>query len=239
MPQVRVAAGVTTWLRFDAPIDKASLEVQAREKRFHLVDAGEHVIALNPSLEPAPGEKLSVKVRYRGGTPPVQAAFWLVTDSTQVDKEVEVHRPGVQGTQEVHPARCQVAGPAGLVLSGRLDVEGVRAQRFETKTGIQNGLEGDGGIGYRAGSWGLVAVRVRNLPGQTPWVPVQARLTRADGTGVKVLSPEMDTAQLAPGEEGIVAVETEVPFWGSGEAFQLELTDSSGTRRLLILGVML
>ena len=238
-PQVRVAAGVTTYLRFDAPIDKASLEVQAREERFHLVDAGEHFIALNPSLEPAPGERLRVKVRYRSGTSPAEAAFWLVTDSTQVDKEVEVRRPGAQGTQEAQPARCEVGGPAGLVLSGRLDSDGVQAERFETNTGLQNGLEGAGGIGYRARRWGLVAVRVRNLPGQTPWVPVQARLTREDGTGVKVLSPEMDTAQLAPGEEGLVAVETEAPFWKVGAAFHLELVDTSGTRRLLISGVML
>jgi uncharacterized protein (TIGR02268 family) len=238
-PQVRVAAGVTTYLRFDAPIDKASLEVQAREERFHLVDAGEHFIALTPSLEPAPGERLSVKVRYRGGTSPGEAAFWLVTDSTQVDKEVEVRRPRAQGTQEAQPARCAVGGPAGLVLSGRLDLDGVRAQRFEGKPGIQNGLEGAGGVGYRAGRWGLVAVRVRNLAGQTPWVPVQARLTRADGTRVKVLSPEMDTVQLAPGEGGIVAVETEAPFWEGEDVFQLELADASGTRRLLILGVRL
>jgi hypothetical protein len=236
VPEVRVAAGITTYLRFDAPIDKASLEVKGREERFQLVDAGEHFIALNPSLEPAPGERLGVKVRYRGGTFPGEAAFWLVTDSTQVDKEVEVRRPGAQAAQ---PVRCEVGGPAGLVLSGRLDLDGVRAQRFETNTGIQSGLEGYGGIGYRAGRWGLVAVHVRNLPGQMSWVPVQARLTRADGTRVKVRAPEMDTAQLAPGGEATVAVETEAPFWKVGDVFRLELTDSSGTRRLLIHGVML
>ena len=237
VPQVRVAAGVTTYLRFDAPIDKASLEVQGGQERFQLVDAGEHFIALNPSRELVPGERLSVQVRYRSGTPPGEATFWLVSDSTQVDKEVEVHRPAVP--QEVQLAQCAVGGPAGLVLSGQLDSYGVRAQRFETKTGIQTGLEGDGGVGYRAGRWGLVAVRVRNFSGEAPWVPVRARLTRVDGTEVKVLPPKMDTAQLAPGEGAMVAVETEAPVWEVGAVLRLELVDSSGTRRLLIPGVML
>jgi hypothetical protein len=80
---------------------------------------------------------------------------------------------------------------------------------------------------------------VRNLPGQKPWEPGEARLTLADGTPVKVRSVEMNRAQLAPGEEGLVAVETEAPFWKAGEVLRLELLDKGGSRRLSILNVVL
>jgi hypothetical protein len=95
------------------------------------------------------------------------------------------------------------------------------------------------GEGYRAGPWALAVVRVRNLPGQKPWEPGEARLTRADGTPVKVLSVDMNRAQLGPGEEGLVAVETEKPFWKVGEVLRLEVMDKSGVRRLPITQVEL
>jgi hypothetical protein len=60
-----------------------------------------------------------------------------------------------------------------------------------------------------------------------------------DGTPVKVLSVDLNKAQLGPGEEGLVAVETEAPFWKVGETLRLELLDKSGTRRLSIPKVAL
>jgi uncharacterized protein (TIGR02268 family) len=128
-----------------------------------------------------------------------------------------------------------VSGPAGLVFSGRLNLKGVQARRIvSVPPGTQSGLKVVKGEAYRAGPWALAVVRVLNLPGQKPWEPGQARLTRPDGTPVKVLSVEMNKAQLAPGEEGLVAVETGTPFWKVGEALRLELLDKSGSRRLLI-----
>ena len=56
---------------------------------------------------------------------------------------------------------------------------------------------------------------------------------------MRVLSVDMDKAQLGPGEEGLVAVEPEAPYWKSGQAFRLEVLDKSGTRRLPILEVVL
>ncbi len=248
---MRVAVGTTTFLRFDAPIERGSLEVEGRKERFHLVDVGEQFIVLEPALAPGPGERLGLKVRYRGGAYPVQAVFALVSHDTQVDGEVKVaRRPRTPESLEAElaekngqlaalQARCGQGGPAGLVFSGRLDLDGVRARSFEVPSGTQHGLTVAGGDGYRAGRWALAVVRVRNLPGQPPWVPRQARLTRADGTLVKVLHVDMDRAQLAPGEEGFVAVETEAPFWKVGDVFSLELVDTSGTRRLLLPAVLL
>ncbi len=251
VPEVRVAVGTSTSLRFDAPIERASLEVEGRKERFHLVDVGEHFIVLEPSLAPGPGERLGLKVRYRGGSSPAQATFSLVSHDTEVDGEVKVARhPRTPESLEAElaekdaklaalQARCGESGPAGLVFSGRLDLDGVWARTFEVHSGTQQGLKAAGGIGYRAGRWAMAVVRVRNLPGQPPWSPVQARLLRADGTPVKVLHVGMDREQLTPGEEGVVAVETEAPFWEASDTFSLEVVDLSGTRRLLIPAVLL
>ena len=105
--------------------------------------------------------------------------------------------------------------------------------------GSQGGLKVVEGVWYRAGPWALAVVRVRNLPGQKPWEPGEARLTLADGTPVKVRSVNMNKAQLAPGEEGLVAVETEAPLWKVGELLRLELLDKSGSRHLSLSEVKL
>ncbi|MCY1075532.1 DUF2381 family protein [Archangium lansingense] len=250
-PEARVAAGVATYLRFDAPIDKASLELEGRPARFRWVEAGERLVAVEPSVDLGAEEKLVVRVRYKDGASPAVATLVLVSHPTLVDKEVEVvRRPRTlealeaalaEKEAELAALRAQygAGGPAGLVFSGRIDRNGVVARSTEDVPGIQGGLKVVRGMGYRAGSWALAVVRVRNLPGQKPWAPGSARLTRADGTPVKVLSVEMDKAQLAPGEEGLVAVEPEVPYWKAGQVFRVEVLDKSGVRRVPILNVEL
>ena len=252
VPEVRVAAKVTTYLRFKAPIDKASLEVDGRATRFRLEDPGEYTLALEPAAELDPEERLLVRVRYKDGGTPASATLALVSHPTLVDKEVEVVRrlrtvealEAALAEKEAELAALKAqhgaSGPAGLVFSGRIDQEGVRTWRIaHVPAGTQSGLWVTGGDGYRASSWTLAVVRVRNLPGQKPWKPGAARLTQKDGTPVKVRSVEMNTAQLAPGEEGLVAVETEAPSWKVGAVLHLELLDEGGNRPLPILNVPL
>jgi uncharacterized protein (TIGR02268 family) len=135
VPEVRVAAKVTSYLRFNAPIDRASLEVEGRATRFKLVDPGEYTIALEMAIEPEPGERLIVRVRYKDGASPAYATFALVSHPTLVDKEVEVvRRPrtveALEATLAEKDAQLAalraVSGPAGLVFSGRLDLGGVQ-----------------------------------------------------------------------------------------------------------------
>jgi uncharacterized protein (TIGR02268 family) len=249
VPEVRVAAKVTTYLRFNAPIDKASLELEGRETRFKLVDPGDHTLALEVAVEPGPGERLLVRVRYKDGGPPGYATLALVSHPTLVDKEVEVvRRPRTVEALEVALAEKEaelaalkaVSGPARLVFSGRLNLAGVKARSFEQSfIDTRSGLKVAWSEGYRAGLWALAVLHVQNLPGQNPWEPGEARLTRADGTPVKVLSVDMNKAWLAPGEEGLVAVETAAPFWKVDEDLRLELLDKGGSRRLSLLGVKL
>jgi uncharacterized protein (TIGR02268 family) len=242
-----MAAGIATTLRFDAPIDRASVEVEGHDTHFHLVDPGEFTLLLEPSVELKPGESLRVTVHYRDGAFPSEASFVLVSHPTQVDKEVKVARPPLTpealaawvAQQQVEltalRARCGDSALAGLVFSGRLDKTGVQVLRFNAPPGAQAGLKVSEGLGYRATTWALIVFKVLNLPGQQPWTPGQVRLTRADGTRVKTRPVRMSQEQLAPGETGLVVMETEpLSSKNEEEVLRLELLEANGPRRLLI-----
>lgn len=242
VPEVRVVTKVTSYLRFTSPIDKASLEVEGRATRFKLVDPGEYIIALEVAVEPEPGERLIVRVRYKDGGTPAYATFALVSHPTLVDKEIEVvRRLRTPEVLEAELAQCQAGGPANLVLSGRLDRNGVQTRPIAIgpNSQVQAGMKLEDGTGYRAGTWALAAIRVHNLPGQQPWAAGEARLTRADGTPIRVVSVRMDRPRLAPGEEGLVVAETEFPSWKAGEILRLELREKGGGRHLVIGAVKL
>jgi uncharacterized protein (TIGR02268 family) len=244
---VRVAANTLTIFRFGASIDRASVEVEGRATRFKLVDPGEYTLALEPSVEPAPGERLILRVRYKDGATPAYATFVLVSHPTLVDKEVEVvRRPRTVEALEARVAhmeaelvalksQCAQSGLPNLAFSGLLDVKDVRAKTFKGKAapGYKGSLEPGRGTGYRATRWAMVVVRIRNLPGQPAWAPGTARLTSTTGTPVKVLSVHLEKPRLLAGESALVAVLVEPPAFGEG-LFQLELVDTEGGRLLPI-----
>ena len=230
-----MAVNIATTLVFNAPIDRASVELEGRATRFRLVDVGERTLYLEPIVAPGDGERLGLRVRYKDGASPASAAFALVSHPTAVDTRVDVVRSRrTPEVLEMALAQCEAGGPASLVLAGLLDQDGVRAQRIKTIGDIQSGMSPMKGTGYRASSWALVSVLVHNLPGQMPWTVGEARLTRADGTPVKVRSVRMDRPQLAPGETGLVVAETEAPYWTAGEAFRLELRENGSGRHVVI-----
>ncbi|WNG20955.1 DUF2381 family protein [Cystobacter fuscus] len=251
-PEVSVAAGIVTYLRFDAPLDRAAIEVEGRSVRFRWVEVGDTILCLEPSVDLGAEEKLVVRVRYRDGASPAKVTLVLVTHPGVVDKEVEVvRRPRTLEALEAALAESQAevtalkaqsgaSGPAGLIFSGRIDREGVQVRRIEkVPTFTRGGLEVTDGMGYRAGPWALAVIHVRNLPGEKPWRPVSALLTRQDGSPVKVRTVEMDKAQLGPGEAGVVAVEPDAPFWEAGQVFLLQVMDKSGARQIPRLEVVL
>ncbi|WP_073564975.1 DUF2381 family protein [Archangium sp. Cb G35] len=242
VPEVRVAADIATTLVFDAPIDRASVEVEGQRTRFRLVDVGERTLFLEPLVVPGDGERLGVRVRYKDGASPAYAVLALVSHPTEVDTRVDIARmQRSPAALEAALARCEAGEPANLVLSGRLDRRGVRAERIIIASGsqVQAGMKLEDGIGYRAGTWALATIRVHNLPGQQPWTAGEARLTRANGTPVRVVSVRMDRPLLAPGDVGLVVVETEMPYWTAGEVFRFELREKGGGRHLVIGAVEL
>ncbi|HYO64896.1 MAG TPA: DUF2381 family protein, partial [Archangium sp.] len=234
VPEVRAAAGVTTWLRFDAPIDRESLELDGLGARVRLVDVGEHTVAVELLQELEPGRRLSVRVRYRDGAAPQQAVLALVSHPTQVDKEVEVvRRPAPPVVLNV-----EGGGPGGSPEQG--DTRGLRATRFRARIppGNTSGLKVRSSEGYRTTSHAFIRLVIRNLPGQKPWTLGAVRFSCVDGTAVGVRHIRLDKSPLQPGDTGEVVVETEAPV-SSQTLFQLELMDSEGGRPLSLEDVEL
>ncbi|MFB1479512.1 DUF2381 family protein [Corallococcus sp. RDP092CA] len=252
VPELRVAAGALTVLAFDAPLDRASVELEGRE-RFRLVDVGERILALEPAADLGPGERLGLRVRFSDSARPEQAAFVLATQPAAFDGRVQVFRraqsiPALQAElAEVRAelaslrGRSEVASPAGLTLAGLLDENGVAARRIESQPAreMQSSLRVMSGFILRAPAWGVVSVDVMNS-GKTPWAPTEARLTNSTGgVQVPVLGVRMKQPRIGPGEVGTILVEATSATWKAGTVFLLELMDETGTRRLLVPRVVL
>ncbi|HYO59068.1 DUF2381 family protein [Archangium sp.] len=247
VPEVRVAARVSTYFRFDAPIDRAAVEIEGRPVRFRWVDVGERLVAVEPAVDLGAEEKLVVRVRYKDGASPAVATLVLVTHPTLVDKEVEVVRQArsrealeaalaeKEAAFTALKAQCARSGLPHLAFSGLLDSKDIQVRPFlgMAAPGHNSGLAPESGTGYRATRWAMVVVRVRNLPGQPAWAPGTARLTSASGAKVKVHSVHMEKPQLQPGEAALVVVMVEPPS-ANEKLFQLDLVDAQG-RRLLPL----
>lgn len=242
MPEVRVASGNLTTLVFNAPLDRDTLELD--RTRFKLADTGERSVSLEPAAELGSGERLVVKVRFKDKALPAQAVIALVSHASEMDGKVEVDRKANtpeallaalaqrEAELEEFKARCVGGGPAGLVLSGWLNVE-TRSIPLVDKVSVveAGGLRTKELFAYKGTFSALLDIPLENLRGQKPWVLGQARLTGPGGVPLKLLSVQMKPAALAPGEGGRIVVETEVSPWAPRTAFNVELVDAGGQRR--------
>jgi hypothetical protein len=86
--------------------------------------------------------------------------------------------------------------------------------------------------------WALAVIRLRNVTGARRWALGEVQLTSARGAPVKVLSARVSRPYLAPGEEGLLLVRTEAPWWTLGEELLLVLKDKEGARPLPLSGVV-
>jgi len=248
---VRVARGTLTTLTFDSALVPKGVQLAGRETHFERVDEDERLVSLKPRVDLAPGERLLLTVRFGDGAAPPEATFELVAADEAVDASVEVVRRArsaealqaelreLKARYEALRDRSGEGGPEGMVLSGWLSQD-IRARRFNARVPANNasGLKVEYGVGYRTGKWALVAVRLRCLPAARRWALGEARLTTARGAPVRVLSVRMDRPQLAPGEEGLVLVRTEAPWWEVDEELRLELKDKEGGGALPLSGVV-
>ena len=131
-------------------------------------------------------------------------------------------------------ARHAGSGPSSLVLSGWLHEKLPKPIRFRAVMGSANatGLEATQCVGYAGQTSALLAITIRNPQGQKPRAPGGARFVSADGKPVIVLSVQMKSPQLAPGEEGLVVVEAKTPPWAERGPFRVELVDATGEQLL-------
>lgn len=255
--ELRVAPGVATVLLFDAPLERGGMELEGRA-RFRFVEVGERTLLLEPSVELGQGERLILRVRYSDGASPAQGAFALVSTASEVDSRVEVfrRRDSIELLQvelaEVRSqlaskdaalnalhARCAASGPAGLVIAGLLDIDGVRGHRVKRvdATNRAGGLALEDGLALHAASWSVVSILVRN-DGPEPWTATTARLSSlSSGERVDVVAVRTKGSAIAPGESGLVVIETKAPPERAGEIFRLEVGEEGEKGRRLSLKV--
>ncbi len=242
MLELYVAGGNLTTAAFNARLDPDTLVVD--RTRFKWAEVSEHFLMLEPFADV--GERLIVQVGFMDRSLPTKAVIAVVSKEDVMDGKVEVDRRAntpeallaalnqKEAELEELKARYAGSGPAGLMLSGWLtENSGPVRLAVKAPAAESSGLMVlERVFSYQGESSAVVAIWLRNLPGQKPWVLGQARLTGPGGVPVKVLSVQMKLEHLAPGEEGLVVVETQGPPWTAGKAFNVELVDASGQRRL-------
>ncbi|MFL5345399.1 MAG: DUF2381 family protein [Hyalangium sp.] len=243
MLELYVAANNLTMAAFNGPLDRDSLIVD--RTRFKWVDVGDRILALEPFADLGPGERLIMQVGFKDRALPAKAVIAVVSKADVMDGKVEVDRRAntpeallaalsqKEAELEGLKARCAGNGPAGIVFSEWL-TEKMHPVVLVAKASAaeSSGLEAQRGVGYEGTSSTLVAIQLHNLPSQKPWAPGQAHLTSSRGAPVRVLSVQMRPEELAPGEQGLLVVETKEPPWIASKPFSVELMDASGQRRL-------
>lgn len=261
-PVLYLAPGSVTSVLLDGPIVRESVEVENRA-HFALVDPGDQVITLALRAPLGRGERLALRFAYREGSP--RSVVLLMTQRPgEVDEVVNVSRPpqaleachaalaGVQERCEAQArelealkARPPALSPAAVALSGLVNDEGLKSERF------WKGCAGAGGelrapdecwvLGGIA--WSVVVLEVSNT-GQTPWEPAWAEVTPLEGGEPRrarvVLSRQ---ATLSPGETVSVAIEVEMPSRERPARLKathaLRVCDASGSRCLSLSQVNL
>jgi uncharacterized protein (TIGR02268 family) len=245
-PEVRVAPGFSTLLRFDARMIRESVEVEGRA-RFAIVDPGDQTLTLEPAVALGPQERVVVRVTFREGAP-ASAMFVLVPPTSEVDTLISVSRPpqsvaACQAEWVATHERCEAlareleapsraASPAALVLAGLLDAGGMRGRSLLGCDESKGDLRTKDCVRLRASEWAVVALTVRNA-GKETWAPVKAELRPTAGgepRTVRALLPLQAT--IAPGAAVRVAVEVEMPRrkWETWltESHALTVCDAAG-----------
>jgi uncharacterized protein (TIGR02268 family) len=235
MLELYVAANNLTTAAFNAKLDPDSLVVD--KTRFKWAEVSDHFLMLEPFADV--GEKLIVQVGFKDKALPAKAILALISKADVMDGKVEVDRRAnspeallaalKQKEAELDELKARYAGngPASLVLSEWLNPDMTLLQfTMAVAPADASGLAVRESHGYAGKFSALLAIRLRNLPGQPPWVMGQARIIDSGGTPVKALSVQMKPAELAPGEEGLVVVEVKVPPWTKGKPFSVVLTDA-------------
>jgi uncharacterized protein (TIGR02268 family) len=257
VPEVRVARGVPTTLLFDAALAQDSVKLDGEGTRIRLVDTGGKSVTVEPLEELGP-ERALLRVRFVEGAAPAEATLALVSDSEQVDSHVRVSRPAppperlekelaeVRARCEAREvelselrARCEANGLVGLVLAGLLGMKDLTDAKLIDLDAQESGVSGlrmsEGWVKV-AEKWMLLAVAVKNGPGQPPWSPDKVTLTSTKtDEKVEVRVARMDRARLGPDEKGLVVVEAEPPSAAAGEHFLLELSETATGRHRFIL----
>ncbi|WP_224367661.1 DUF2381 family protein [Hyalangium versicolor] len=226
LPEVRVVAGSTTLILLDAPVDKAS--VQLDTTRIRLVDVGERTLVLEPIVTPAPKERWVLRVRYADRAQPEWAAFALVSQPGEVDLQVTAVRKrqtlaSCQASLAEAQARCASTRAEVWVLVDWLAGNSVQAAPFKKDPRVRGWV-------YRLGTQVFLVLTLTNAAGPEPWTPTAATLCSQTRKPTEVRARAVHARQdpLMPGEWGTIVVEVELPPTPENSVLNLELRDEGG-----------
>jgi len=228
LPEVRVAAGYTTALVLDAPVDKDSVQLDTPPgaPRVRVLAVGEHTVVFETLVTPGREERWVLRVRYAGEALPAWAAFALAAHpGGAVDMRVDAVRPrqppeGCQEQGAVAQAPCNSARAEVWALADRLGGKPVHIREVNAETAK--------GSAYRFGGGLLLVLKPLKEKAGPPWTPTAAVLRSEATPGEEVPVHAVHVREGPPGEWGEIAVEAALPPPAAGVRFTLELSGEGG-----------
>jgi uncharacterized protein (TIGR02268 family) len=233
--EARIATGIRTFFVFGVPIRGKAVEVD--KKRIKVVEAGEVILAIEPLIEPRPGERWTLRVPLADGEAPDVAEFSLVAHPSEVDTEIDVARREESPPACPACAPCAAMNPADAIASEFIGTDGVGTQELRALKDSASGFEWNDGVTYRAKGWVLVDVEIIPPPGHPAWRPIGATLTNKTGEA-RVRAVKVAPGKLSP-KAVRVLVTTDSPPPSVGLEFTLHLNGADGAPSLSISGVAL
>ncbi|HZH16460.1 MAG TPA: DUF2381 family protein [Archangium sp.] len=231
-PELRVAPGIPTLVRFDAELVHAEVKREGAGRSVSVDPAG-HSFLIEAQRELDAGEKLPLEVVLAQGQTRTRLVFQLVSHPGEVDARVDVElRPrsarSESGPDAVSPGR-QVGPFSQMVFSGVMGESGVTPRVFPG-TAIGNGVFATNPREYRAERGRALVFHVYNPVGARPWLAadvVQLPLAGARREGGALWMVSM-AGPIEPGGSGRLVVESAEA--GAGAPVRLEVREEGGSR---------
>ncbi|MFE8595984.1 DUF2381 family protein [Archangium violaceum] len=231
-PELRVAPGVPTVVRFDAELVHAEVKQEGAGSSVS-VDVAGHSFLIEAQRELESGERLPLEVVLVQGQTRTRLVFQLVSHPGAVDARVDVElRPrsgrSEPGLEAASPRR-EGSPFSRMVFSGVMGESGVTASVFAGKA-IGSGVLAKPPREYRAERGRAIVFHVHNPAGARPWLAaevVQLSSTgeRREGAGSWTVSME---GPIAPGDSGRVVLESAGD--GANAPVLLEVREEGGIR---------
>jgi uncharacterized protein (TIGR02268 family) len=248
----------TTILFYGAELLGNGVAVEGRE-HFTLVDPGSTMLRLVPSAHVMPGDRFRLTVRFRDGSAPASAAFWLVVYAGKVEPWVEVYREkrSVESyQQEVQEKDTQLhqcqednerllaekespGGLTGLLATGLMDERGIPPKKLLASVGKHPGnfVKVYEVLSYR--STRRVAVVLWLLPSleMQPWRAVRAKLVGPGRRTLRVHPPWQREPLGYDAKDKRVVIEADATEAETRGSFTLKVWNEDGTRSIVLTGV--
>ncbi|WP_225412755.1 DUF2381 family protein [Stigmatella hybrida] len=250
VPEVRLAPGRLTTLLFDAPLEVNALRQVGRTWGFERVEVAERALVLLPRPGKAVAARIPLTVRFADGQPEAGLPLVLVMGSGEAEARVEVARgllPGSEERAEPQAAgevpaaegaapRAEEGGLMGLISTGLLGEQGIRAIRVEPEDWAPPGMTVREARLYVATGRMALEVTLFLERGEPPWAPGEAivDLGQSERAAPRAVARLLEGAVLRPGDTARLVVEWDAPTGQTIPGCWLSVPERGGKRRLRV-----